>query len=476
MDKVETQTSRTQFAFVRLDITPPEDIYHGLWGAAPQHAATGIHKNIFADILVFQKLGDSSQSVIMILLDHVMFEESQQEMIKEKVQNISDNLKILVTFSHTHSAGFMYSDRVKFPGGEKINPYLELTRDNIKEATKKALDQLEDVTITFEYGQCGLATNRDYKDRKRDQFVCGFNPEVIPDQTLLVGRVSDANDRILCNLVHYGCHPTTLAWENTLISPDYVGEMRETMEKVTAVPSIFILGACGDLGPKHGFVRDTEVADKNGRSLGYSALSILETMGPSGKDYHYTGPVVSGATLGIWDYFSQDTVRLKKTTIFKCIEKHVFLPIKKIKNRETLLSEIEKFKISLEKAENNNEDLMCRDFEAEIERNRRWLGRIETLPKNRKYKFNYTVLRLGDAFWVLCGGEPYSEIQSILRDKFKDYVIIFSPLSGPNVGYLFPENRFGLGLYQEEASIFNRDHFELLVSSIQSTIEELIDA
>ena len=141
-------------------------------------------KIYFADILVFQKLGDSSQSVIMILLDHVMFEESQQEMIKEKVQNISDNLKILVTFSHTHSAGFMYSDRVKFPGGEKINPYLELTRDNIKEATKKALDQLEDVTITFEYGQCGLATNRDYKDRKRDQFVCGFNPEVIPDQTL----------------------------------------------------------------------------------------------------------------------------------------------------------------------------------------------------------------------------------------------------------------------------------------------------
>ena len=198
------------------------------------------------------------------------------------------------------------------------------------------------------------------------------------------------------------------------------------MEKVTAVPSIFILGACGDLGPKHGFVRDTEVADKNGRSLGYSALSILETMAPSGKDYHYKGPVVSGATLGIWDYFSQDTVRHKKTTIFKCIEKHVFLPMKKIKNRENFcFLKIEKFKISLENAENNNEDLMCRDFEAEIERNRRWLERIETLPKNRKYKFNYTVLRLGDAFWVLCGGEPYSEIQSILRDKFKDYVIIF---------------------------------------------------
>lgn len=475
MDKVEIQTTRTRFAFVRLDITPPEDIYHGLWGAAPQHAATGIHKKIYSDILVFQKLDNSFQTVVMILLDHVMFEESQQDMIQEEVHNISKNLKVLVTFSHTHSAGFMYSDRVEFPGGEKINPYLKLTRDNIKESTKKAIDQLEDVTITFGYGQCGLAANRDYKDRKREKYVCGFNPEVIPDQTLLVGRVSDTNNRILCNLVHYGCHPTTLAWENTLISPDYVGEMRETVEKFTSVPCIFIQGACGDLGPNYGFVGDIEVADKNGRSLGFSAMSIFETMAAPGKDYHYIGPVVSGATLGIWEYFSQDTLRLKKTTIFKCVEKHVFLPMKKIKNKETLLSEIENLKINLEKSKNNDEALKSRDYEAEIERNRRWLKRIETLPKNRKYKFMYTVLQFGDAFWIFCGGEPYSEIQSILRDKFKNYAIIFSPLSGPNVGYLFPENRFGLGLYQEEASIFDEGHFEILVSSIQTTIEELID-
>ena len=54
-------------------------------------------------------------------------------------------------------------------------------------------------------------------------------------------------------------------------------------------------------------------------------------------------------------------------------------------------------------------------------------------------------------------------------------MIIFSPLSGANVGYLFPENRFGLGLYQEEASVFDEGHFEILVTSIESTIEKLID-
>ena len=475
MDKVQIQTTRTRFAFVRLDITPPADIYHGLWGAAPQHAATGIHKNIFADILVFQKLDKNNETIVLILLDHVMFEENEQEMIREKVQEISKNLLVMITFSHTHSTGFMYSDRVDFPGGRKIKPYLRLTRNNLKKSTKKALDKLEDVIITFGYGHSGLATNRDYKDKKINKFVCGFNPEVLPDQTLLVGRVTDTNNRNLCNMVHYGCHPTTLAWENTLISPDYVGEMRETLEKITSVPSIFIQGACGDLGPKYGFVGDVEIADKNGRSLGYSALSILETMAPSGKDYHYVGPVVSGATLGIWEYFPQNSARVKNTQFFKCIEKHVFLPIKNLQNKETLLSDIEKFTIDWQKAKNNNEALKARDFEAKIERNRRWLKRIETLPKNKKYKFTFTVIRFGDAIWIFCGGEPYSEIQTKLRDKFKDYVIIFSPLSGANVGYLFPENRFGLGLYQEEASVFEKGHFEILVTSIESTIDKLID-
>ena len=66
-------------------------------------------------------------------------------------------------------------------------------------------------------------------------------------------------------------HPTTLAWDNTLISPDYPGATREVIEDATRVPCVFLLGACGDLGPRNGFVGDTAVADRNGRQLGYAA-------------------------------------------------------------------------------------------------------------------------------------------------------------------------------------------------------------
>ena len=39
--------------------------------------------------------------------------------------------------------------------------------------------------------------------------------------------------RTLGTIVNYACHPTTLAWQNTLVSPDYVGALREVVEHST---------------------------------------------------------------------------------------------------------------------------------------------------------------------------------------------------------------------------------------------------
>src|SRR4029453_15449132 len=121
------------------------------------------------------------------------------------------------------------------------------------------------------------------------------------DDTLLVARVSAAADgATLATVVNYACHPTTLAWENTPVSPHYVGAMQELVEQATRAPCLFLQGASGDLGPRDGFVGDTAVADRNGRQLAYAALSALTAMGPPRTDFQYQGAVVSGATLGAW--------------------------------------------------------------------------------------------------------------------------------------------------------------------------------
>ena len=46
-------TALVQFGQGRAAITPPVGIYHPMWGAARHHRATGIHRPLLADILVF---------------------------------------------------------------------------------------------------------------------------------------------------------------------------------------------------------------------------------------------------------------------------------------------------------------------------------------------------------------------------------------------------------------------------------------
>jgi len=104
-----------------------------------------------------------------------------------------------------------------------------------------------------------MVANRDYWDDANGIYACGYNPDAPADDTVLVAHITDLSGRLLGTVVNYACHPTTLAWENTLISPDYVGAMRATVEQITGATCVFTLGACGNLGPRVGFVGDTEI-------------------------------------------------------------------------------------------------------------------------------------------------------------------------------------------------------------------------
>lgn len=92
--------------------------------------------------------------------------------------------------------------------------------------------------------------------------VIGFNPTVpqdATDDTVVIGRLSRVEPAApgeplptttpLATIVNYACHPTTLAWQNTLVSPDYVGAMRDLVEESTGAPVAFFQGP-GELAPR----------------------------------------------------------------------------------------------------------------------------------------------------------------------------------------------------------------------------------
>lgn len=468
-----TPTSHVRFGHVRVDITPPIGIYHRMWGAARHDRATGVHRPLVADVLAFASAEGEARPVLRIFLDLVGLMGGQYAALASTIATAAElpAEHVVIAFSHSHSAGYFVPNRVSMPGGELIPPYLEGLHARLAEAAMQAVAGLRDATITYGTGHCGMGANRDTWDEEYGRYVCGLNPDDPGDDTLIVARVTGTSGEVLATLVNYGCHPTSLAWENTLISPDYPGAMRELVERDTGAPCIFALGACGDMGPRRGFVGDTEIADRNGRELGYAALATLSGMGPAGTELIYDGPVVSGATLGCWSDRPLTEVRAGAVRHFSFVSGPVFAQLKELPTADQLRAEIADWEARQREADASGDPVTARDCGARAERARRWIGRVEDLAEKRVYAIPFSVLRMGDAVWVTCAGEPYSQLQVELRTRFPDHVILVSPLAGPmEIAYLLPQEKYGLGLYQEEPSILAPGCLEQLVSTLSDAV------
>ncbi len=303
MKVVKTPQARCRAAVARCDITPPIGIYHRMWGAALHDRATGVHRPLEATLLWLEHADPAlGEPQIILAVDHCILDRHELQNIRHSIHvatNVSDD-NILVTMSHTHGAGWMSRTRSDLPGGEMLGPYLDELAARMGQLASEARTRIASATIVYGQGRCNLAAHRDYFDVDRKRFVCGFNPEGSADDTLLLARIADDGGQVLATIVNYACHPTTLAWDNTLISPDWVGAMRSVVEQNEGGVCLFLQGASGDLGPREGFVGDTAVADRNGRQVGFAALSALATFPPSSTEYRYAGPVISGTAIGTW--------------------------------------------------------------------------------------------------------------------------------------------------------------------------------
>jgi hypothetical protein len=328
-------------------------------------------------------------------------------------------------------------------------------------------------TIVYGTARCTLAGHRDYFDGAR--FVCGFNPAGPADDTVLVGRVTADDGFTLGTLVNYACHPTTLAWQNTLLSPDFVGAMREVVEQHTGAPCLFLQGASGDLGPRDGFVGDVAVADRNGRQLGFAALSGLEALPPAGTRFEYAGPVVSGATLGIWNHQPVDAASSKLHAAWVWNTFTVDLPYRPdLPTVEGTRSELAKWEAAEAAARPAGDLDAARDARAHAERMTRQLNRLSALPPGPTYPFPVTIGRLGMALWVLLPGELYQMFQTTLRARFPNEAVVVATLTNDwQPGYLPAASAYGHGIYQETIAVLAPGALETLTEAVAQHLRAL---
>ena len=135
---VSTPQSHCQWGGARGDITPPEGIYHRMWGAARHDAATGVHRPLQVDVVVLEpRGGDPTQRLVRVQLDFVHLSNDQHDRLIAPVAAAAAVLpaQVIVTHSHSHSAGFLLPDRIPLPGGGLImlGVYLAIRSDARRE-------------------------------------------------------------------------------------------------------------------------------------------------------------------------------------------------------------------------------------------------------------------------------------------------------------------------------------------------------
>jgi hypothetical protein len=454
-----------------------------MWGAAKHDRSTGVHRPLTATALVLSPsiesaagASDASQLLVLIAIDHCLLWPREMARLLDRVSAAADvdRNRLLVMFSHTHSAGLMGLERANLPGGELIAPYLQGLAAKLADAVRAAQGSLQTAIISYGKGHCALACHRDLWDAESGQWVCGFNPDGPADDTVQVARLTDSQGRTIATVVNYACHPTTLAWDNTLISPDYVGACRELVELQTAAPMLFVQGASGDLGPRDGFVGDTNVADSNGRQLGHAALAALESLPPPGTRFEYSGPAVSGAVIGTWKHrpLSPDAHREKavwrhrRWTVELAMRPGLPSPVE-------IEAELQRRQTAEREARAAGNDSLARDCRAKVEIMTRQKVRLGSLDNTTAFEYPIHAWQMGDAIWVAVEAEHYQLLQRSLRERFPQTAIVVATIvNGSIATYLPTRSTYDTGIYQDTIALFAPGCLERLINEISGQIEK----
>lgn len=443
-----------RIGIARRDITPPVGIYARNWGAAQHDVADAIHGCLTLTALTLKSYSDRRP---LVLVDADLgwwktpqtFERFRTRLLRE-LSLESDQL--LFCLSHTHAGPPLMEPDDSLPGRELHSEWMEQLSGAAIEAIRESMASPFTAILDWHVGRCNLATFRDLPDPERDRILCGYNPDGAPDDTLLVGRITDDAGQIRATLVNYACHPTTLAWENTHVSPDYVGAMRETMQQATDAPALFLLGACGDLSPRYQYVGDPVVADQHGRQLAHAALATLEDMEPPGTRLKLAGAVESGAPLAAWRH---EPVEVSK----------------ELRSSHTTVDLLVKDWPSANELEQQRVNCTDRALEERLRRKRdirRGLGDGDT------YALAIHAWRMGDAVLVGSCCEPYSMLQRELRHRFPDHMIVCMNLINGSMGYLPPAELYDSDVYQVWQTPFDRGSLEATLEGMTQAIKHVL--
>ena len=457
----------------KADITPPVGIAHANWGSSVHQVAEGIDMPLYCNVLYIESEA-SGNKVIILDLDLCIIDDEIDQMIREAVLSVinipSENIRISV--SHTH-AGPPYGRSDSTGGGwltegvDLIVPYFESFPEKISDAIKKATGSLKRCNISYGIGRSDININRRPADENGNLFT-GRNWDGIVDHSVDVIGFDDENGNVVSTIVGYACHPTILCPDNRLISPDYPGHMRKTVEDTVGGSCIFLQGAAGNQGPIHGFVGEVEVARKAGKILGLEASKVRMSLDPFERKEELIEIVQAGADLGMYE----DVAVSEPSDDLQVRNKYIDLPSLNFPSYEKASQDYENALLDLKKIRElgNKDDI--KKMVSTVKRTN-FTRKLTEISKGGKVNIWIQTIKVGDIIFQGLPLEPFMEFSHKIKSLNSDKKIFWSGYTNGWLGYLPTAKAYEEGGYETRNTPLSPESEELILDICDSEIKKL---
>lgn len=461
------QTAGQLYAGVaRANITPPVGIEMGGCRARlGVSVSQGVLDELCGTAVV---LGRSETELALVSCDLVAIYDdlaaSVRHQVTERTGIPGDH--VMIGASHTHS-GPGYGGI--WAASAMARKYKENLASLLAGAVAAARIKMQPARAIAGKGQVHANVSR----RKRlpdGSMVLDVNPEGAVDPGVGVIRIDDLNGNPLALVVNYAAHPVCLRANNLLISADWVGFMRSSVEYLVGAPVLFLQGASGDLIPVE---RGNQImARRVGLRVASEVLRIFSTIQTTARlvlegdpsDYDH----VQGERLVVAADPVDDALLGVRRTF-------VSMPLEPPVHRDKVEDLVATWAEVLGRLERAGEDpgqssvaQFYRDwFEQELQALKSE-GRPATFPAEMQ------ALRIGDAALVTFPAEVFTEIGLAVKERSPFPVTMFVSLAnGGSLPYVPTEEAFTLGGYEPQRAREGAEMLSGLAPTAGATIVEV---
>jgi hypothetical protein len=415
-------------------------------------------------------LKSSDKSVAIVDIDLIGFEADFGAKIMDAVVSLTglSRQHVRLSWTHTHSGPNTFRLKSITEGLDMVLSYLEALPLRIASAVWKAQQNLKPVRFGVASGKCEINVNRRFRS-PRGGAVVGRNWDGPADPTVRVLRFDDLEENPVATIVHYACHPTTMAWQCQYFTPDYPGATRQTVEREVGGLCLFLQGAAGNLTPRRGFTGDLKVYRHLGLLLGLESAKLATSIETLPRKEQFQGVLESGAPIALYDDIPTEPEEADLRVIWRLLK----LPLKERRPPEELEAEAAFARVELERARQEGDEDEIRRATA-IATQANWRADYARLYYGKTHTdWPLQGMRIGPVALLAIAGEPFTEINQAIVSKSPFAHTLFSGYSHGGFGYIPSRNAYAEGGYEVEASPFSVEASDVIVNESLAILREL---